>query len=366
MTDENREYELDVPSLPVLLPDDGSRIDYRSLFVQHGAQDWRGLLLIGGRRRALAINAAARSLLDYSGPLGVSIGDVVRDVHFSFAVGDVFHDRSPAWHESYAPNPDRLLRFHIVPVIGTGGAAQFVVATIEDITNLRHLETVRRDFVANVSHELRTPLASINLLVETLQRGAIDDPDAAPHFLHRIEVETNAMARLVEELLELSRLERGVISLTPQEVDVEELLSDVRNRLAPSAGEKDIEIVLDVQPTLPPVWADPKRLEQVLMNLVHNAIKFTPAEGQVTLRARRLSRGVLVEVSDTGVGMDVAELSRVLERFYKVDKGRSREAGAGLGLAIARHLLELHGSKLEVVSEVGRGSRFSFAIPLAE
>jgi len=217
-----------------------------------------------------------------------------------------------------------------------------------------------------VSHELRTPIASINLLVETLQRGAMTDPQAGPHFLHRIEVETQAMARLVEELLELSRLETGVLSLRLDSVNLEELLQEVINRLAPTATEKSIAVELDLQESLPPARADLKRIEQVLMNLVHNAIKFTPAGGQVLLRARRQGRGIYVEVADTGMGLDADDAARVFERFYKVDKGRNRAEGAGLGLAIAKHLLELHGSHLEVVSDVGRGSRFSFALPSVE
>jgi two-component system phosphate regulon sensor histidine kinase PhoR len=186
------------------------------------------------------------------------------------------------------------------------------------------------------------------------------------HFLHRIQVETHAMAQLVEELLELSRLETGGLSLSIGEISIGDLLLEVQARLLPTAEEKGVAMYLDVQEALPPVAADAKRIEQVVMNLVHNAIKFTPSEGSITLRARRQGRGVQIDVADTGVGMDAAEAERIFERFYKVDKGRSRVSGAGLGLAIARHLLELHGSQLQVVSEVGRGSRFSFSLPLAD
>jgi two-component system phosphate regulon sensor histidine kinase PhoR len=341
-------------------------LDVSALFDQFADHDYRGMLLITPRRRVLAMNPASRELLSFEGPLPRSVAEVVPDPHFEFAVGDAVHDRHPAWHEMYIPNPDRLLRFHIVPVISEAGEPQVLVVSVEDATRLRHLETVRKDFVANVSHELRTPIASINLLVETLQRGAMNDPDAAMHFLHRIQVETQAMAQLVEELLELSRLETGSLGLTIEGFRMADLLSEVRTRLIPAAEEKGVAMQLDVQDGLPPVAADGKRIEQVVMNLLHNAIKFTPADGSVTLRARRQGRGVQVDVVDTGVGMESAESERIFERFYKVDKGRSRVGGAGLGLAIARHLLELHGSQLQVVSEVGRGSRFSFALPLAD
>lgn len=341
-------------------------LDVSTLFDQFADHDNRGMLLITPRRRVLAMNPVSRELLSCDATLPRSVSEVVHDPDFEFAVGDAVHDRHPAWHETYVPNPDRLLRFHIVPIISEVGEPQVLVVSVEDATRLRHLETVRKDFVANVSHELRTPIASINLLVETLQRGAVHDPEAAMHFLHRIQVETQAMAQLVEELLELSRLETGSLSLNIAGFSMADLLLDVRDRLLPAAGEKGVAMHLDIQDALPPVAADAKRIEQVIINLLHNAIKFTPAEGSVTLRARRQGRGVQVDVVDTGVGMDSAEAERIFERFYKVDKGRSRADGAGLGLAIARHLLGLHGSQLQVVSEVGRGSRFSLTLPLAD
>jgi two-component system phosphate regulon sensor histidine kinase PhoR len=347
--------------------DDGSPgIDYEAVLRQYAERDHRGMLLIGQRRRVLALNAAARQMLAYGDGIPRPVSDVVRDINFGFAVGEAVHDRQDMWHEVYFPDPDRLLRFHIMPIMAETGEPFLVLATIEDITRLRYLETVRRDFVANVSHELRTPIASINLLVETLQNGALSDPAAAEHFLHRIEVETRAMAMLVEDLLELSRLESGALSLTLEPLGVRALLENVVSRLAPAAGEKSVDLGLDVQDDEAQVVADPKRIEQVLMNLVHNAVKFTPAGGTVTVRAIRQGRGVQFEVADTGVGMDAVEASRIFERFYKVDKGRNRAEGAGLGLAIARHLLELHGSRLHVVSGVGRGSRFSFALPVAD
>lgn len=343
---------------------DSQSVDCTALFEQYAASDHRGLIVIGTGRRVIAINPAACEMLGYTGPVPRGMSEVVRDVNAVFAVGEALHDRQEVWHESYVPNPDRLLRFHFIPIMAATGEPVLVVASIEDITRLRHLETVRRDFVANVSHELRTPIASINLLVETLQNGAIADADAAQHFLHRIEVETQAMARLVEELLELSRLESGALSLNVESVCLRDVLENVANRLAPTAQHKGVEVRLDIQDGSARVTADPKRLEQVLMNLMHNAVKFTPAGGQVTVRAVRQGRGVQFDVADTGVGMDPVEAGRVFERFYKVDKGRNRADGAGLGLAIARHLLELHGSQLHVVSEVGRGSRFSFALPV--
>lgn len=339
-------------------------IDSVAVMEQYMDANDRGMLLVGSRRNVFAINEAARFMLRFSGTTPEPVGNVVHDVNFGFAVGEALHDRCPVAHEVYIPDPDRLLRFRIVPILDGTGIPLMTLISVDDVTRIRHLETVRRDFVANVSHELRTPIASINLLVETLQRGALDDPEHAQHFLHRIEVETQSMARLVEELLELSRLESGALSLRIEPTDVYQLLERVVSRLAPMAEEKSLAVSLDLQTGLPPVAVDPDRIEQVLLNLVHNAIKFTPTCGQVTLRARRQGPGVYIEVIDTGVGMDPPEAARVFERFYKVDRGRSRVGGSGLGLAIARHLLQLHGSQLQLVSEVGRGSRFSFALPI--
>lgn len=334
------------------------------LFRQFMAADERGVLLINPGRRVRELNEPARTLLDYGGSLPAPIAEVSSDLNLSFAIGDAFHDRKPIQYESYLPGPDRLLRFHIVPIMAPTGEPELAVATVEDVTRLRHLETVRRDFVANVSHELRTPLASMRLLVETLEAGAIEDRPAAEHFLHRIDVEINAMAHLVEELLDLSRLESGVLHLNMERIDIGRVCEDVVNRLAPMADDKGVDLSVGAGLDLPPIEADGARLEQILMNLAHNAIKYTPAGGSVVLRATRQGRGIRIDVADTGMGMLPDDAARVFERFYKVDKGRTRAAGAGLGLAIARHLVEMHGGRLAAVSEVGRGSTFSFVLPI--
>jgi len=326
----------------------------------------QGIVLVDTKRQVQVVNEATRDMLGYEGNVPDSLASVIRDVDLQFAVGEVIHDRAPVEYETYVPNPDRLLRFQLLPVLKRTGEVALVLVLVHDVTRLRHLETVRRDFVANVSHELRTPITSINLLVETLQTTAWDDRDAAKHFLQRIEIETVSMMRLVEELLELSRLESGRLSLRLDEIDVAAVLDSVARRLEPAAREKQVHIERDVQVTLPKVQADGERLEQVVMNLVHNAIKFTPAGGHISLRAARSGRGVLVEVADTGSGMDASDAERIFERFYKVDKGRNRAEGSGLGLAIAKNVIEMHGSRLHVVSEPGHGSRFTFALPMSD
>lgn len=344
---------------------DAALLDTAYIFDRYAELTDRGLMVIDSSRYVQRINPAAREMLGYQGKVPARSLDVLRDVEVDFAVGDAFHDRKPIWHEAYAPYPHRLLRFHVIPIIGETAEALALVVSVDDVTRLRHLETVRRDFVANVSHELRTPITSINLLVETLQNSGLDDRQAAEHFLQRIEVETQSMGRLVEELLELSRLESGRLALNLAPTSPREVLESLTNRLAPAANEKSLQVEMDLQDRLPEVTADAERLEQILMNLMHNAIKFTPSGGKVTLRAARSGRGVIFEVADTGIGLDTSDVARIFERFYKVDKGRNRAEGTGLGLAIAHHLVDLHGSRLNVVSEPGRGARFSFALPLA-
>ena len=195
--------------LRLIDPDGGP--DYDLVFRQFLSGNDRGVLLLDTRRTVLEINKVARTLLDFDGTLPQPIGSVVRDVNAGFAVGDAIHDRRVVQHEAFVPEPERILRFNIIPIISADGHAVQVLMTVEDVTRLRHLETVRRDFVANVSHELRTPIASINLLVETIQEaGNVTSADTA-HFLRRIQVETQAMNHLVEELLQLSRLELGKV-----------------------------------------------------------------------------------------------------------------------------------------------------------
>jgi two-component system phosphate regulon sensor histidine kinase PhoR len=330
--------------------------------------DDRGVIVLDSRRVVAEINPAAREMFQFEGDLPAPIADVVRDINVSFAIGDALHDRTVMRQETFVTDPERLISLNIIPVIEKDGTVEHVVMTGQDITLLRHLETVRRDFVANVSHELRTPLASINLLVETLQGGGMKNEEDRDHFLRRIAVETRSMNHLVEELLQLSRLESGRVSLNMEATPVGAVVEGVAGRLAMMAEEKKLTLTTDIQPAMPEALVDPIAIEQILMNLAHNAIKFTPAGGTITLRARLSHPGIELDVIDTGVGMDAAEAARVFERFYKVDKGRNRGngSGTGLGLAIAKHLLELHGSRLQVVSEPTRGSKFSFKLPLAD
>ncbi len=234
----------------------------------------------------------------------------------------------------------------------------------QDLTQLRRLETVRRDFISNVSHELRTPLASLKALAETLQEGALDDPPAAKRFILRMETEIDNLTQLVNELLELSRIESGKVPLSFHRIQPCDLLRPSYERMVLQAERAGLELHFDCQPDLPAVFADPDRITQVLINLVHNAIKFTPPGGKITLSAYREGEHIVFFVQDTGVGIPKKDLSRIFERFYKADRARAG-GGTGLGLSIARHMIESHGGYIWARSEEGVGSTLYFNLPIA-
>jgi two-component system phosphate regulon sensor histidine kinase PhoR len=266
--------------------------------------------------------------------------------------------------ESIELGPDRFLRVTVTPFMR--GHANGYLVIMHDLTYLRRLEKIRRDFVSNVSHELRTPLASMAALVDTLRDGALDDPPAAQRFLGRMEVEVDKMTQMVQELLELSRIESGQVPLRLNASTVQQFVQPAVDRLLTQAGRAGVQLTVDIPAGLPRVAVDAERMQQVMMNLLHNAIKFTPPHGRVTVAARVRKGGggeqVIVSISDTGVGIPAADLPRIFERFYKADRSRSG-GGTGLGLAIAKHTVQAHGGQIWAESTEGAGSTFQFGLP---
>lgn len=233
------------------------------------------------------------------------------------------------------------------------------------LAEMRRLEEVRRDFVANVSHELRTPLASVKAYAETLREGGLEDASNRLEFVGEIERSADRMTRLVDDLLVLSEIESGKRAQALESVSLMRLTSEVVATLRPLAERKRIGLRLDPFQDVPDVRADRGQLKQVLTNLVDNAIKYTGEDGTVRIHARVEGGRAVVSVSDTGPGIAAEHLPRIFERFYRVDKARSRElGGTGLGLAIVKHLVEAHGGAVSVESEPGRGSTFRFSLPL--
>ena len=269
---------------------------------------------------------------------------------------------------------DLFLQAVVTPIMRQGSLVYLVI--LQDLTTIRRLETVRRDFISNLSHELRTPLASLRAVVETLQDSAMDDRPAATRFLSRAEHEVDTLTQMVEELLELSRIESGRVPLKLSPTAVSDLVQAPLERFRAQAQRDGLELVVAIPDNLPKVLADAGRVQQVVNNLVHNALKFTP-QGQVTVSAfadtdapkqvsqmlTQLPPSVVIMVTDTGVGISAEDLPRIFERFYKSDRARTRgRGGTGLGLAIARHIVQAHNGRIWAESKEGKGSTFYFSL----
>jgi two-component system phosphate regulon sensor histidine kinase PhoR len=258
--------------------------------------------------------------------------------------------------------PPRIVMVLIAPLVPQGRARQGAVAVFHDLTAIRRLERVRRDFVSNVSHELRTPVSALRGAAETLLEGALEDRERARSFVDLIHRHAERLSRLIADLLDLSRLESGEVQLAPETVDLGLAARQVVEMLAEPARAKGLTVLQSISGLA--VFADPRAVEQVLLNLLDNAVRYTPGGGRVTLSAAREDAAVRVSVVDTGPGIAPQHLPRLFERFYRVDAGRSREVGGtGLGLAIVKHLVEAMGGEVRVESALGVGSTFSFRLP---
>lgn len=322
-----------------------------------------GVLIVDEAGQVQLINPAAEGMfeIDHSQALGRSLVEVLRH-----------HQMVELWRrcqetgESQAATLEISARKLYLQGVATPLGRALPGSTLllfQNLTRLRRLETVRRDFISNISHELRTPLASLKALAETLLESALDDPPAARRFLQRMETEVDALSLMVSELLELSRIESGRVPLQLVATRPLDLVNQAVERLRLQAERASLSVCIECPEDLPEIQVDAKRMEQVLVNLLHNAIKFTPAGGKITVRAQAQRERILFAVQDTGVGIAVEDLPRIFERFYKADRARSG-GGTGLGLAIARHLVEAHGGQIWAESEKGKGSTFYFSVPV--
>ncbi len=284
--------------------------------------------------------------------------------------------QSPAHHqdEIVLPLTGHCLQIEASPAGGKQDNEACVVLVFHDITELRRLEKIRKDFVANVSHELRTPLTSIKGYIEALLDGAKDDPIASKNFLDVILKQSDRLNLIIEDLLELSKIESGRVSLKEEPLELLALVERTLSMVKPMADKKRHHLITAIMPSLPPVAGDEGRLAQVLTNLLDNAIKYTPAGGTITVSAalapssrtsERPATAIDLSVADTGIGIPEQDRPRVFERFYRVDKARSRElGGTGLGLAIVKHIVEGHGGHVWVEVNYPQGSRFVVRLPL--
>lgn len=327
-----------------------------------------GVVIIDGAGIIKLLNPAAAKILGLSEKeaIGQPFASAIRDGHMI-----------EIWHRCQEKGEEQSdtveMHGHFLQAIFTPlgpRAKDGYLALFRDLTQIRRLETVRRDFIANVSHELRTPMAALKALVETLKESALEDPPAARRFLKRMEDEVESMTKLVEELLELSKIEAGQAPMRLAPTSLTEILLPPLERLRIQVEKANLTLTLDLPPDLPLVLADAEQMQRVVTNLLHNAIKFTPPGGRITVRAylaepkaEQQEPELVVEISDTGIGIPPEHLPRIFERFYKVDRARAG-GGTGLGLAIAKHIVQAHGGRIWAESTEGQGSTFYFTMPV--
>ena len=326
-----------------------------------------GVLAVDRRRQVLIMNPGAAAILEVSreSALGESLIAVARNREIDEMMERALMEQSRFVREVELSHPHRkMVRAHAVGISSGGEVSGILV--LNDISEMRRLENLRREFVANVSHELRTPLTSLRGFVETLLAGAVRDPVRSASFLKMMEEDAVRLNRLIDDLLELSKIESKEIPLAIEPVDlgseIEKALPVFQSRI--EEKKLKVEKIFTIPPA-EPIAADRDRLKQVLVNLLDNAIKFGKPGGRIILRAEQVADKIKVSVEDDGIGIPREAVPRVFERFFCVDKARSRAlGGTGLGLAIVKHIIEAHGGMVSCESEIGRGSKFSFTLPV--
>ena len=323
------------------------------------------ILVVDSAGRVVLANKALADLFDLEPPLeGLLTAEVVRYSAIQDALtGCLAEGRSRAMEVELTGTPERHLDMQVAPVL-EGNECIGAVAVLYDITRLRQLERMRRDFVANVSHELCTPLTAIKGYAEILSDGALDDRETARRFTGIIENHADRLTCLLGDLLDLSRLESDQLEAELVPCGLKPLVDTSVGSVSQAAAQKQIALHCAIPPSVK-VVCDPKMIEQALINLLDNAVKYTPAGGKVRIGARPVegSEHLTIYVQDTGIGIPSEDLGRIFERFYRVDKGRSRQlGGTGLGLSIVRHIVEVHGAHVSVQSKLGAGTTFSFEL----
>ena len=325
-----------------------------------------GVAVVNGVERLVFANPGFAQILDLDVPpvSGSSLLEVVRQTELIEAVRRVLAGE-PRVEAEIVTGTLRQHYFAATVASVRAGETSGAVIVLHDITELRKLERVRRDFVANVSHEFRTPLTAIQGFSETLLAGAVHDPNNRDRFLGIILEHSRRLARLTEDLLRLSEMDAERLELEVRRLAVSQLVESCYETAQRRAAEKGLTLSLQLPGRLPDIAGDSRRLQEVLQNLLDNAIQYTLPGGKIALSAEAKNDEVIFAVADTGIGIPRSDQPRIFERFYRVDAARSREAGGtGLGLSIAKHLIEVHGGRIWVESELGEGSRFHFSIPV--
>ncbi|MGD6943493.1 two-component system histidine kinase PnpS [Cytobacillus gottheilii] len=327
-----------------------------------------GLVLIDSKGYINLINRSYKEIFEAKSSfyLHKLYYDVMNNNELTSMVEEVFMTEHKVRKQLMIPVGIERKHFDVsgVPIIGTNNVWKGVLLVFHDITELKKLEQMRKDFVANVSHELKTPITSIKGFSETLLDGAMEDKQALTDFLKIILQESDRLQSLIQDLLDLSKIEQQGFSLSKEIFDIQVMMKEVLAIMHGKLEEKDISLFFERQEAAVLMEGDPSRLKQVIINLLSNAISYTPQGGRVSLSVSEGPKKVHVKVQDTGIGIDQEEIPRIFERFYRVDKARSRNSGGtGLGLAIVKHIVEAHKGKISVTSDVGEGTAFHIELP---
>jgi two-component system phosphate regulon sensor histidine kinase PhoR len=327
-----------------------------------------GVLAVDDQGKVLLVNEALSKMFQLNASLGGRPHyEVIRHHELNEFIREVLTTAEEKRKEISFIHPwqrDFMILSAVVREHRKGGV--FAIFSFQDITELKRLEKVRKDFVANVSHELRTPLTSIKGFVEALQDGAINNPEQSSRFLAIISQHADRMNKIISDLLQLSQIESKEFDLKIEPFALKEPVEEVVYSLKRSADQKSQTIEINLHSEGQKVLGDKYRINQALTNLVDNAVKYTPEKGKIRIESRDKGETVEILVADNGIGIPQNDLPRIFERFYTVDKGRSRElGGTGLGLSIVRHIIEAHGGTVNVQSQLGKGSQFSFTLKKA-
>ena len=324
-----------------------------------------GVVAVDNDERILFANTAARSLLDFGDrdPVGRPIWECVRNETVQTVVRQAMGGRERSV-ECQLPRHETVVEIRATPL--EGDPCPGVVLVLHDVTELRRLENVRRDFVSNVSHELKTPLTIIQTATETLLDGAIADPQYAERFLSRIDEQGKRLHELIVDLLQLARIESGDVAFELSSVPVRPVVESLVDEFSSLAIAREVAVEVEAAEEDLSVEADSEALRTIVENLLSNALKYTPAGGHVTISWERDQAHAIIRVRDTGVGISTEHQTRIFERFYRVDRARTRAVGStGLGLSIVKHLAGVFSASVSVQSEVGKGSVFTLRIPLS-
>lgn len=323
-----------------------------------------GVIAFNLKGQVIHTNPASLDILGVS-EFNDNFSEFSRKYNFEVTLEEVLYLGHSITKEKNIEMEQKYIRAYFALFTDEDKKAEGIITVLQDITEQQKLENMRREFVANVSHELRTPLTSIKSYTETILDGTLDDVETTKKFLGVVNSEADRMTRLVKDLLELSRLDNQQIKLNLQEIAFPELISGTVEKLQLEARSKKQTLEKYVMGDIPNIQADYDRIEQVALNIVTNAIKYTPEGGKVTVYIGKLYNDVYMKVADTGIGIPENDLPRIFERFYRVDKARSREmGGTGLGLSIAKEIVEAHGGTISISSELGKGTEVTVKLPI--